>query len=346
MWEEPAPSRDGEVLRALLQRRDSGSKDDGRRIALVIGGGGMRGAYSGGMAHALEDAGLAGAFDTIYGSSAGAYIGAGLLLGEGRGSAHIFFEDMADPAFIDLRRLRTGKPVVSLDHLLDVIMVESKPMPWERLRDHPVPLRVIATDARDLTGHVLHPSTIDEWKLALRATSNIPFLAGRPVRLHGRRWIDGAVSEPLPLARAFDDDATHVLVLVNRTPEDLARTPSGSHRSTWAMVVDRLVRGLGAMADERRRIGPALSMLRERDHPRRNGAQVFTVWPTEDVGIKGLTTQAPRVRRAAQAGYDALRSVLRDAAASEDRPSADHLILEQRIDQPIVDQPSADPHPS
>ena len=65
----------------------------------------MRGAYAGGMVHALDDAGLGGCFDVVYGSSAGAYVGAGLLLGSGRGSAHIFFEDMACREFIDPRRL-------------------------------------------------------------------------------------------------------------------------------------------------------------------------------------------------------------------------------------------------
>jgi predicted acylesterase/phospholipase RssA len=44
----------------------------GARIALVVEGGGMRGAVSGGMALALHELGLAGAFDAAYGSSAGA----------------------------------------------------------------------------------------------------------------------------------------------------------------------------------------------------------------------------------------------------------------------------------
>lgn len=302
--------RDDEVLRALVRRRDSGSKADGLRIAIVIGGGGMRGAYSGGMAHALDEAGLAGVFDAVYGSSAGAYIGAGLLLGNGRGSAHIFFENMADRAFIDLRRLRTRHPVVSLDHLLEEIMVTSHPMPWEQLRDQPVPLHVVATAVDDLTGHVLRPSTTEEWKLALRATSSIPFLAGRPVKLFGRRWIDGAVSEPLPVKRALDDGATHVLVLVNRTREELRRTPSEPGLSRWAQALDRVVRGLGAMADERRRLGPVLALLRDGEHLAKIGTRVFAVCPSTDAGIRGLTTNPHHVREAAQVGFDSCRVAL------------------------------------
>ncbi len=131
------------MLAALLRRRDTGGRADGHRIALVIAGGGMRGAYAGGMAHALSDAGLAGEFDVVYGSSAGAYIGAALLVGHGEGAARIFFEDMASPAFIDLRRLRRRRHVVSLDHLIDHILVETKPLPWGLLSELPVPLHVV-----------------------------------------------------------------------------------------------------------------------------------------------------------------------------------------------------------
>ena len=47
------------------------ARPPGSRIVLVVEGGGMRGAVSGGMALALHELGLSGAFDAAYGSSAG-----------------------------------------------------------------------------------------------------------------------------------------------------------------------------------------------------------------------------------------------------------------------------------
>jgi predicted patatin/cPLA2 family phospholipase len=303
---------DDEVLRALVRRGDTGDRGDGHRIALVVSGGGMRGAYAGGMAHALDDAGLGGCFDVVYGSSAGAYIGAALLLGDGRGSAHIFFEDMACRAFADPRRLRTRKPVVSLDHLLDEIMVHSKPMPWERLCGSP--LRVIATAADDLTGHVLEPRTAAEWKLALRATAAIPVVAGPPVELRGRRWIDGSVSEPLPVLRALREGATHVLALVNRTVPDLRRADPGAGPARWAQALDRLAPGLGSIAQESHRIGPALAVLDDAAHPSRNGRHLLAVTPGEDAGVSGLTTDVARVYRATRIGYASMEAALARAS--------------------------------
>lgn len=309
----PLPG-DDEVLRALVRRRDTGVHDDGHRIALVVSGGGMRAAYAGGMAHALDDAGLGDCFDVVYGSSAGAYIGGALLLGDGRGAAHIFFEDMACREFVDPRRLGSRRPVVSLDHLLGHILTVAKPMPWERLCG--APLRVVATAADDLTGHVLEPRSVPEWRLALRATAAIPVLAGPAVRLHGRRWIDGSVAEPLPVLRALRDGATHVLALLNRTLPELRATDPGVGPARWARALDRLAPGLGAMAQESARHGPSMTVLDDAAHPSRTGAHLLAVLPTHDVGVRGLTIDPARVERAARIGYAALESALERADPS------------------------------
>jgi predicted patatin/cPLA2 family phospholipase len=307
---------DVEVLQALVRRRDHGRRhgggwDDGHRIAAVVGGGGMRGAYTGGMAHALHDAGLEPFFDVVYGSSAGAYVGAALVLGDGRGAGHIFHEDMACRAFADPRRLGTRRPVVSLDHLIDVIMVTTKPLPWERLRDAAVPLRVVATAADDLTPHVLEPRTVAEWRAALRATATIPYLAGPAVELHGRRWIDGSVSEPLPVPRALAEGATHVLALLNRPASIVSSRTAG--RARWTRALDRVRPGLGAIVQQSHRMAPVLAVLGDPAHPARTGRHVLATAPAEDAGVRGLTTDRARVERAARLGYAAMRAHL-DAA--------------------------------
>ena len=56
-----------------------GHRQDPYTLALCLEGGGMRGAVSAGMAQALQQQGYLDAFDTIYGASAGALIGAYLV---------------------------------------------------------------------------------------------------------------------------------------------------------------------------------------------------------------------------------------------------------------------------
>ena len=310
---------DVEVLRALMRRRDTGRWDDGHRIAAVVGGGGMRGAYTGGMAHALHDAGLEPFFDVVYGSSAG----------------------VACRAFADPRRLGTRRPVVSLDHLLDEIMVTAKPLPWERLRDSAVPLRVVATAVDDLTPHVLEPSTVTEWRAALRATATIPYLAGPAVELHGRRWIDGvghraaaagarrrryprarpaqphrvraAAARPLGRPGAVDARARPRQAGARR---DRPAQPSAGPGAAGA---GRPCARGHAIAQRSHRLAPVLQVLADPAHAARAGRHVLAVAPAEDAGVRGLTTDRARVERAARPGYAAMAARIAatlDAAAA------------------------------
>ncbi|MFC5992634.1 patatin family protein [Pseudonocardia hispaniensis] len=312
---DAALSGDAEVLHALLCRRAAGSRPGARtdphRIALVVGGGGMRGAYAGGMVQALQEAGLAECFDVVYGASAGAFVGSALVLGRGRDAARIFPDDMACKQFIDPRRLGTRGPMVSLDYLIDEVLVHTKPADWDALLESPVPVRIVVTDADDMRPHVFErlPSVLT-WKRAMRATATIPWLAGPPVELQGRRWIDGSVSDPLPVLRALRDGATHVLALLTRTVPELRRSEPGERAPLWARSLDVIVPGLGAMTQDVRRHADSLALLSDAAHPDRDGAHLLAITPTRTAGVRGLTIDVPRVERAVRFGYEAAVAAL------------------------------------
>ncbi|MDN5915832.1 MAG: patatin-like phospholipase family protein [Pseudonocardia sp.] len=312
---------DAEVLDLLRRRRDDashpGARSDPHTVALVVGGGGMRGAYAGGMVHALQDAGLANGFDAVYGSSAGAFVGTALVLGHGEDAARIFVDDMADRDFIDPRRFGSRRPVVSLDHLLDHILVHSKPTEWQSLVESPVRLRVMVTHAGDLRPHVITGlSHGDDWKRAMRATAAIPLLTGPPVLIDGESWIDGSVGDPLPVARALQDGATHVLALMTRTVAELSRHHPGERTPLWARSLDLVAPGLGRMTQDVARHGESLALITDAAHPGRDGVHLQTIAPLRSAGVRGLTTDPIRVREATRIGHDAVRTSLALPAAS------------------------------
>src|SRR5918994_4052855 len=90
----------------------------GARIALVVEGGGMRGAVSGGMVLALDELGLAGAFDAAYGSSAGALNAMWLVSGRVRDGIPTWTDPRLVAALISRRRALRGGPVVDVRTLV------------------------------------------------------------------------------------------------------------------------------------------------------------------------------------------------------------------------------------
>jgi predicted patatin/cPLA2 family phospholipase len=206
-----------DLLRARARRGSRPPHGDGASIALAVEGGAMRGVISAGMVWALEDLHLTHAFDAIYGSSGGAINAAYFLAGQAGMGTTVYFEDINNRRFIDLRRALVGRPIVNLSFLLEDVACRRKPLAVDRVLAHPTPLSVIATDveregATSLAGFRAPADLFG----ALRASATMPIVAGGPHVYGGRRYLDASLSEPIPARAAEADGHTHVLVLLTR----------------------------------------------------------------------------------------------------------------------------------
>ncbi|GAA1956138.1 patatin-like phospholipase family protein [Kitasatospora viridis] len=304
------------VLAALADRLRSasrpGARTDGRRIALAVEGGGMRGAVSAGMALALHEAGLLPAFDAVYGASAGGITGAWLLSGEPE-----LLRGWAEPAYaretIRLWNPWIGRPVVDVRRLIEHLYVNVAPMDFATVLANPITLHPLATDvltgqAVDLRPYLTGPA---ELRLALRASAALPVLAGRPVELGGRRWFDAGLAESVPFRTALAQGATHVLVLRSRRPAPPPAAPSRGSRLIAGTALRRyplplrdsyLARGTNRHADDtflgRPPAGPALLTI----HPDADAPHVSRLARDGETLIRGF-----------EAGRSAARQVLEAA---------------------------------
>ncbi len=237
-----------ELLRIIDERVRAGSRpgqrDDPYRLALSVEGGGMRGTVSAGMALALHELGLVPAFDAVYGASAGAITGAWLLSSTPEG-----LRGWADPDYartlIRWSALLRGRPVVDVRTLIEVVYQTEFPMDFDSVLASPVEYHPLGTDAATGESTDLRPLIADpaELRLALRASASLPFLAGPPVVLRGRRFYDAGVAESVPFRTPLDHGATHVLVLRSRRPlaadvdaaaADAGAADTGAGLNGWA----------------------------------------------------------------------------------------------------------------
>ena len=203
----------------------------------------MRGAVSGGMALALDELGLAGAFDAAYGSSAGALNAMWLVSGRLREGIPTWTDPGLVHALISRRRaiLRRG-PVVDIETLVERRYEQLSPGLFDAVLASRAELHPIATDVRsgeavDLHGTIEDPPSL---RRALRASAALPFLAGPPVSVDGRELLDAGLSAAIPFRAALADGATHVLVLRSRREGETATAPSRAAGALTARLLRRL----------------------------------------------------------------------------------------------------------
>jgi predicted patatin/cPLA2 family phospholipase len=242
------------VVDAIRRRRAEGSRPgertDGRRIALVIEGGGMRGVVSAGMAAAIEQLGLRDAFDEVHGASAGAFNGAFLLAGQATYLAALYPHGFGDPSFVGLRQLLRGRALFDMDYVIGEVWRRQRPLRVDDILTSGVQLHCTATDVdaaeiADLTDL----DTGEDIRCAMRASGRLPWLAGPPVEFRGHRWLDATLAEAIPVHTA-QTTATDMLVLQTR--------PHGVHHTPLSSGVARLTDGY------LRKLNPALVELRLR----------------------------------------------------------------------------------
>jgi predicted patatin/cPLA2 family phospholipase len=244
-------TRDHPVAALMVERIQAGSQPKARQdphtLALVIEGGGMRGVVSGGMVTALQAMKLRSVFDLVVGTSAGALAGAYFIADQAPLGTSIYYEDLVHGDFVNYRRFLTRKgPLVSLEFLLDDVMIRRKPLDLELVLNSDVPLTVVTTSTVDYRPAAFSDfADADFLREALRASSRIPFASGDPVQLNGVGYVDGSVSQSIPWKTALDLGATHVLALRTRPEGQLRGQPHGWERRVLYPIMDRKVPGLG-----------------------------------------------------------------------------------------------------
>ncbi len=200
----------------------------GARIALVVEGGGMRGAVSGGMALGLDELGLAGAFDAAYGSSAGTLNAMWLVSGRVRDGIPTWTDPQLVGELISRRRgLSRRGPVVDVEGLVEERYERLSPGLFDAVLAGQTELHPLATDVETAAAVDLHDTIRDprSLRLALRASAALPLLAGPPIAIDGRRYIDAGLSAAIPFRAALAGRATHILVLRSRRASETVTAP-------------------------------------------------------------------------------------------------------------------------
>jgi predicted patatin/cPLA2 family phospholipase len=195
------------------------------------------------MALALDELGLADAFDAAYGSSAGTLNAMWLLSNRVREGIPTWTDPRLVRELINWRRTVGRRPIVDLETLVEHRYEQLAPGLFEAVLASPTELHPIATEittgeAVDLHGRIKDPVTL---RLALRASATLPLLAGSPVALDGQRFVDAGLSAAIPYRAALADGATHVLLLRSRRLGEVATEPGG----VSARVMTRMLRRIG-----------------------------------------------------------------------------------------------------
>ena len=188
-----------------------------KKTALVLGGGGSRGAYEIGVWQALKELGIR--IDMVYGTSVGAINAAMVAQGDVDHTASLWKEMETDMVF-DMEP--ESKPV---DYVKEIVVNQGagtgplhglmeKYVDEEKVRSSGLDFGITCVSVNDLKGHHMRLKDIPEGKLidyVMASASAFPAL--QAYEIDGVSYIDGGYSDVLPAGMAIEDGATDVIAV-------------------------------------------------------------------------------------------------------------------------------------
>lgn len=269
-------------------------------VTLVVEGGASRAAFATGVLDAFQQRGLVP--EAIYGTSAGGALAAWYAAGQ----AHLGVQTWARAADRDLlsfrRLLWRTRPVLDFRKLYSTVYATHFGLDVSQLRRAPYPAYATLTDAETAESVYVDLRRADDPFAVLHATSALPLVSESPVRIGARTFVDGGVTDPIPLARAMEDGRKDIVLVANRPP--------GARPSEPAWVVRLVARRFPALAEPTRRHHELHNdAIRLAESPP-EGVRVRIVRPTGETGVTRFTRDWPTLQKAIEAGREAGREAL------------------------------------
>ncbi|MFH1409146.1 MAG: patatin-like phospholipase family protein [Nanoarchaeota archaeon] len=191
------------------------------KISLILDGGGMRGAYGGGVVTALTDLGLK-TVDHATGSSAGIANLAWYVAGLAHPGVRVWTEVTTTPTFLSLTNVFHHIPYFNIDYLVDNIM-KTHPVlgiPRRKLIHSKINFRIPVADTE--TGKAKYFSNKSRHDIfeIFRAAFAIPVVYNKVVQIGKKSYFDGAYADPLPLDISGVKESRKIIVLNSANDEE------------------------------------------------------------------------------------------------------------------------------
>lgn len=169
---------------------------------LVLEGGGLRCLFSEGVFDVMLEGGIE--FDGMIGVSAGASIGCNFKSRQIGRALRYNQRYAGDKRYISMRSLLTTGDIVNKDFAYHKLPMELDRMDVEAYESNPMEFYAVCTDADTGNAEARRLDKLDyeslEW---MRASSSMPIVS-KPVEIGGRRFLDGGISDSIPLMRFKD----------------------------------------------------------------------------------------------------------------------------------------------
>ncbi|EPG74933.1 phospholipase, patatin family [Leptospira fainei serovar Hurstbridge str. BUT 6] len=212
--------------------------------ALLVEGGGMKGAFSGGVLHSLNCILPAQNYDIVVAVSSGACCAAYYATtpapepAEGEHKLSIWKRELAGRKLISILNPLRGKFFLDQKYLIDYLFREKYPIQTQNFGKYGLPeLRIAVSNLGTRTSEYIKATSENIFDL-LKAATSLPIATKGRHRLAGGSYSDAAILNPLPLNDLIEAGYNNITVVMN-SPLEHVSPPLDSLSRFLSFPLDR-----------------------------------------------------------------------------------------------------------
>lgn len=295
-----APAVSGKDCICMMESLDIPDGNSGDR-ALLVEGGGMRGAFSSGVIAAMCEYFPSSRFSLVLGVSAGVcplayYVTDSEEKISSQKILNIWKEDLIGNQFISFFNLLRGNYIMNQSYLVDYLLKEKHPIVNERISPTSTPFFITVSDLTELIPRYIRVSRENIFTL-IRAATALPIVTRGYEELEGRVLGDGGALDPIPIESLIRKGYRDITVILNQ-PVSLFSVPIGK-------IVSKLAYPGNALLRRKVRKIHHSSYNRAKDIMQNppGGIKIRVIQPEKKSFLKMITTNKSKIHRMIHYGW-------------------------------------------
>ena len=183
------------------------------KTAFVLEGGAMRGLYTAGVLDVFMQNGIT--TDAIYGVSAGALFGINFKSKQIGRVIRYNLKYAKEKNYMGLYSLITTGNIMNKEFCFNKLLNELDKFDYETFKNSPIDFYAVVTNVETGKAEYIKITDAKRSLEALRASGSMPFVS-KFVEFEGSNYLDGAISDPIPIQKALEDGYEKIIVVLTR----------------------------------------------------------------------------------------------------------------------------------
>ncbi len=189
------------------------NENNSNKVTMVLEGGALRGLYTAGILDVFMENDIK--VDTIFAVSAGALFGINYKSKQIGRALRYNLKYAHDKRYMGMYSLLTTGDIMNRDFCFNKLVYDLDPLDFETYNNSDVEFFAVVTNLETGKAEYTEIKDAERGMEYLRASGSMPFVSN-PVEIDGNKYLDGAISDPIPLIKALDMGYEKIIVVLTR----------------------------------------------------------------------------------------------------------------------------------